>query len=150
MDISKNGFLKDIIKHLKVVSNDSPDYFINELNKSKIPLEIFNEKNFLINWDEVTPSYKFFFDYVGCEDEISDLLSKSHLFNENTVIIAISNDKPIIEVETKIFINHWYSFFAASGYVGVVVMGKSKKFFLEMVDRDFNFYSNFPVKESKK
>lgn len=146
MDITKNSFLKDIMKHIKVVSNNSSNYFTKILKDQEIPLKYFDNKNFFIDWDKVTPSFEFFYDYEGCENEISKLLANSKLSKESKIIILISIDEPIIEVDTKVFINNWYSFFAASGYMGIVAISKSKKFYFELVDSDFNFYSNFTIK----
>jgi hypothetical protein len=140
-----NGNINAFKNDINVLSNDQQRYIFSLLQKFSIPINKIDTSNELIDWNSIKESYSFFFDYVGCEEEISSMLFSSQLSEEKSLIIEMGYDDPIIEVKTETFIKNWYNFFAASGFMGISVYGTSEKNFMEFTDRNFLLYSNFII-----
>ena len=145
MEKFNNGFINDYKRDITVLSNDYPAYLNHLMDQFKIPENNGDSLNQVIDWSSVQGSYSFYFGYEGSGEPIARMLANSLLATEKSVIVEMGPDTPVIEVKTDTFIHHWDDFFAASGFMGTTVIGRSGKCFLELTDRNFMLFSNFPI-----
>lgn len=141
-----NFYLKNHLDKIEILSFDYPEFFNQKLKTLEIKLNSNKNINSVINWNEINGSYSFYFDYDGCEVEIRKWLEKSELATCKHLIIELGYDLPILKVDCKAFINNWYDFYAASGYIGITVICEDGLNYMEFTDENKLLYSNFKIK----
>lgn len=141
----KNHFLKPYVNNIEVLSVDYPNYFYTILNNNGIIINKEKQISTLIDWENISNSNFFFFDYEGSEIEISQLLRKSFIKTTSFLIIEFGYDIPVLKVDTNVFIDNWNDFVAASGYMGITIISNDSKFIMEFTDGGL-LYSNFKIR----
>lgn len=132
-----NWILKENSDQFKEVDFDVYQKLI-DLSIPVIELETF------VDWNNISPKYNFFYDYVGNEIDIKKKLIKSPISNYSTVIIQIGCGIPPIEINTLVFIEKWEDFVSSNGYSGIFIFTNDGKYFIEFTDdSSYELYSNF-------
>jgi len=147
MEIEKNIYLKNHIKYLNILSFDYPVYFINFCKDKNIPLNNNKLTRTIIDWDQVIPyNYSLYYDFIDCEINISEKFKYTPIANYESIIIEFGYDLPIVLVDSKIFINHWYDFISANNFLGITCVVPDGKYFFEFTDdTDYLLKSNFKI-----
>ena len=112
--------------------------------------EYWNEDHSSVDWNKAKKHYRFFFDDIDNEMEITDWLNKSDLSKSEFLFTWLDYNDPIIKIRTCDFINSWEEFYIAS-VEGTIFTTIDGKFYLEFTD-DWNFHlnSNFEIKPNTK
>ena len=97
-----------------------------------------------IAWNSL-PHYEVYFGGEESEDEIRALLSVSDLLNCGRLVVLTSGE-PVMLTKTEVFVENWYSFWAASGYMQLIVLSEDGRYFMEFEDISFVLYSNFKIR----
>jgi hypothetical protein len=105
-----------------------------------------NDYNCLIDWTVIDPHYSFFFDYEGCEFDITTKMRNSELHLTDSLFVETTSSNNIIKVPTEIFILNWYDFIIANQGFGSIVVSTDFKYCMEFTD-DFKYFlfSNFKI-----
>jgi hypothetical protein len=111
------------------------------------PAQSNDPKRLIFNWDCINPKFTFWFDYIGCETEISECMKKSSLSLHQKVFVETLSDEPIIIVDTIYFIENWNDFINANQGMGSLVISENMELLMEFTDdAEYLLYSNFPIK----
>lgn len=147
ISIYENAFLREHIEKIEVLSDSYPDFFYVLCNKANIPINKDNRIKTVIAWNEVNPKYEFFYDYIGSEKDITNLMKNSNLKESKNIIIEFGYNLPIISTDIMTFVKNWDDFVAASGYSGITCLSGDGKYIMEFSD-DSNYFlrSNFLIK----
>ena len=146
----------------------NPDFWLYKEHAGKIRILEMTEKDFretiarrnhlqlynpaskidsVFYWDEVKPSYSFFFDYQDNDAEIKTLLENSDLSRHQKMYLETHSGEPIIEVEVKYFIDNWLEFVDSNHGQGSVMCTTDYSLFFEFTnDEDYLLCSNFIIK----
>ena len=142
MKTLSNAHLNRFIDEIEILCEKNRTYFSELLIDRKIDIT----EDGLIDWDQIQNKFSFFFNYENCEDDISELMSKSLLFDSGDLIIEIGYDEPVIKINANSFIKNWYDYFAASGFMGISFICEKHNYFGELTDKEFNLISNFRIR----
>jgi len=120
--------------------------------KNLLSQDLFNSdksiKRFL-NWEVINPKFSFWYNYVGCEDEIKNYLLKSPLAKKERIIMTIAADKPIISMKTSYFIENWYDFISMANHL-CIVWSDDKECIMEFNYYEDRLFSNFGIKTGSR
>lgn len=104
-----------------------------------------NAQSWQIDWSSGESLNSYDYDYENCEEEVTKMFLNSDLRNEDYFLLDIEYDKPLLKVEGRVFINYWRDFLGASGFSGMLIIGKETNSILEFTDNDFQIISNIPL-----
>jgi hypothetical protein len=143
-----NWCIRKYQKQIQILNEQYPQYFHNLLLANGFSVNTNTSIHTVVDWEKVDSKFTLNYDYEGCEEDISRFLKSSLLINEEYVYIELGYDLPIIKLPIEVFINNWYDFVKANGFLGVTVISKSGKLVLEFTDDyEYQLYSNFKIKE---
>lgn len=142
-NIINNGFIKPYAEHIKIMSDGYPKYFYAILDSFQIPVNRNEDDETVINWNLIKDKNTIFYNYEECESDITKRLFNSPIAKDNEVVIEFGFDEPVIKVKTKIFIENWYDFLGASGYIGITIVGSTGEYFIEFTNKEHFLLSNF-------
>jgi hypothetical protein len=104
-----------------------------------------------IDWSKIRPMWEFEFDYEGCEADMKAFLKGSILAQQERVITWVDGNEPILAIRVSDFIEHWYEFNVASGWMGLQFCTQDGKLFFEMGPMFYTMLrSNFEIKPGTK
>ena len=137
-----NGYLQALSDQLEILM-EAPGVLLEKFAASHgVPLNTDKWSTTIIDWSKIDHTTTDF-DFDGSEIVISQKLSESQLQKSSHLIVELGYDEPVRLVETSVFIAHWYSFFAASGFMNVVAFSPEAPNLIEFSDRDFLLRCNF-------
>ena len=138
-----NWFLKPLMDRIEIVAGEPRELLIRQSEENAVPLSL-EQFGTAIDWSSL-PHCEVEFDYEGSEAEVRASLSVSDLLNCDRLMVITSQDEPVLLVATEVFFENWYSFWAASGYMQLIVLSKDGRFFMEFEDNSSLLYSNFKI-----
>ena len=139
-----NGFLLPIQDRIEIIPGDPTERLRKwaSENAVQLGLEAFGTA---IDWSSLS-HYEMDFDYEGSEHDIGALLRGSDLRTCGRLVVLTSHAEPLLLVTMEVFVEYWYSFWAASGYLQLIVLSENGRCFMEFEDNSFVLYSNFKIR----
>lgn len=142
-----NWCFKKYREFITVLNESYPKYYYSLLIENGFKINDEKDARTVVDWKKIDKKFSFFYNYEGCEEGVSTHLRKSAIVAEEFLIIEFGYNLPIIKLETNVFIENWYDFVKANGFMGITIISKSGSFVMEFTDdADFLLNSNFPVK----
>jgi hypothetical protein len=139
-----NWILKKHLKNIRVVSETYLPFYKDFLREKNIIInDDLAKSHSFINWNLYANKYSFFYDYEGCEDEIQSLLKKSDLINTKSIFMDFGYNNPIIQVETKYFVDNWYDFVKGAQYESTII-SEDATLIMEFI-KGYDLISNFLI-----
>ena len=142
----KNWILKKHLNNFEIISeNYLPFYKDYLISKGVIVEEDFSKSQSFVNWNLYPENYKFFYDFEGCENEITQWLMNSDLSKSKKVSMDLGYNNPIIVLNTNYFINNWYDFVVGAQYESTLA-SEDGKYIMEFL-KGYDLKSNFLIKK---
>jgi len=145
MNRINNAFLKSIANELELQEDDFTTIMEKMNPKFQIPINIDPNEHSIMKWS-ISEHFQIRYDYEGCEKDFTARLFSSELNATKEVYVEFGYDTPVVKVATSVFINNWYSFIGASGYLGATIVDVEGNLVLEFSDdNETMLRSNFKI-----
>jgi|GEM_PF-1779894 len=143
----KNWKLKELEDRLEIVSDDSIEYETRVLKKMGIPLADDTASTIgdytIIDWDQMTEHYHFYFDRIKDEDFIRRSMSNSKLGKYKHLIITYGYNEPAVKVRLSDFLDDWEGFVRSTLWESTMFTDDYK--LIMEVSKKYYLHSNFKI-----
>ncbi len=123
-----NWILKKHIDHIEVISESYYPFYKNYCKDRGVPINEKSEEALsFVNWNLYGENYfNFFYERENCEEAIKLRLKKSCINSSKKVIMDYGYDGPVIELDSRYFIENWYDFVIGAHYESALLFDDGK------------------------